>query len=165
MKTVAIVQARLGSTRFPKKVMKRIGSRSLIELLLTRLSRSSHVDKLIVATTDQSVDDELAEHVHSLHFDVYRGSETDVLDRFFQAAKKEKPDTVVRITGDCPVIDPAIVDAVIKTHANNAADYTSNISPPTFPDGLDTEVFTFAALQRAHREQLNSTSASTSPLT
>ena len=152
MKTVAIVQARLGSTRFPKKVMKRIGSRSLIELLLTRLSRSSHVDKIIVATTDQPVDDELAEHVRSLRFDVHRGSESDVLDRFLQAAKNEKADTVVRITGDCPLIEPAVVDAVIETHTSKAADYTSNISPPTFPDGLDTEVFTFAALKRAHSE-------------
>lgn len=148
MTVVAIVQARMGSSRFPKKVMRPIQGRPMIELLLERLSRSTRIDQLILATSDQAQDDQLASHVESLGYLVSRGSEKDVLDRYWQTAKLISPDSVVRITGDCPLIDPEVVDAVIQK-LQPGVDYATNTSPPTFPDGLDTEVFTFSALEKA----------------
>ena len=153
MKTLAIVQARMGSSRFPGKVLRALpGGRTLIGFLLARLARSTAVDRIVVATTDQTIDDPLAEHVRSLGHEVFRGSEHDVLDRYYQAARSLAPEVVVRITGDCPLVDPDLVTQVIAARAAHGADYASNINPPTYPDGLDIEVFTFAALERAWRE-------------
>lgn len=152
MKTLAIVQARLGSTRFPNKVLRPILERPLIELLLQRLAQSQRIDQILLATSDDPRNDPLAVTVELLGYPVYRGSEDDVLDRFYQAAKPHQPDTVVRITGDCPLIDPQLVDAVIAAFEDRGVDYLANTSPPTYPDGLDTEVFTFAALERASLE-------------
>ncbi len=149
-KTLAIVQARMGSTRFPGKVTKELpGGRTMIAFLLERLARSSAIDKVIVATTDRPVDDALASHVTSLGYEVFRGSEADVLDRYYQAARPHHPDVVVRVTGDCPFIDPALVGDVVAVLRTQSADYASNVSPPTYPDGLDVEAFTFGALEQA----------------
>ena len=148
MKVVAIVQARMGSTRFPKKVMRLIQGRPMIDLLLERLSQCTRIDSIVLATSDQSSDDELASHVQGLGYHVTRGSERDVLARYWQAARSLRPGVIVRITGDCPLIDPQVVDAVIE-QLQPGVDYVANTSPPTFPDGLDTEVFTFEALERA----------------
>lgn len=152
MKTLAIVQARLGSTRFPNKVLRPILGRPMIELLLQRLAQSKRIDQILLATSDDPRNDPLAAQVDRLGYPVYRGSEDDVLDRYYQAAKPYQPEAVVRITGDCPLIDPQLVDAVIAAFQTSGADYLSNTSPPTYPDGLDTEVFTFAALESARRE-------------
>lgn len=152
MKNLAIVQARLGSTRFPNKVLRPILGRPMIELLLQRLAQSKRIDQILLATSDDSRNDPLAALVERLGYPVYRGSEDDVLDRYYQAAKLYQPEAVVRITGDCPLIDPQLVDAVIAAFQASGADYLSNTSPPTYPDGLDTAVFTFTALERAHRE-------------
>jgi glutamate-1-semialdehyde 2,1-aminomutase len=152
MKTVAIVQARMGSTRLPNKVMKPISGVPIIELLLARLARATEVDEIIVATSEDARNQPLADHVLSLGYRCYRGSENDVLDRYLQAAKVAGADVVVRITGDCPLIDPSLVDEAICRFKASGVDYLSNISPPSYPDGLDTEVFTFAALERAARE-------------
>lgn len=152
MKVVAIVQARLGSTRLPRKVLKPLGAHSLIGVLLQRLSRSKGIDQVIVATSATLLNDPLDEEVRSLGFDCFRGDENDVLDRYFQAATAAGADVVVRITGDCPLIDPRLVDEVLCHFQATKADYTSNTAPPTFPDGLDTEVFTYAALARAAKE-------------
>lgn len=152
MKTVAIVQARMGSTRLPNKVMRPICGLPMIDLLLKRLSLSKHIDHIVLATPDDPRNDPLAQHVGSLGYAVFRGSENDVLDRYYHAAQAAKADVVVRITGDCPLIDPEVVDAVIGKFADSGADYGSNIQPPTYPDGLDVEVFTFRSLEAAWRQ-------------
>jgi glutamate-1-semialdehyde 2,1-aminomutase len=152
MKTVAIVQARMGSTRLPNKVMKQISGVPMIELLLARLARATEVDEIAVATSEDIRNQPLAAHVAALGYRCYRGSENDVLDRYWQAAKAAAADVVVRITGDCPLIDPSLVDEAIRRFKAASVDYHSNTSPPSYPDGLDIEVFTFAALERAARE-------------
>jgi glutamate-1-semialdehyde 2,1-aminomutase len=151
MKTIAIVQARMGSTRFPNKVMHPICGVPMIELLLHRLSQAKRVDEIILATSEDPRNSALIAHVKQLGYPVYQGSEDDVLERYYQAAKAYQPDCVVRITGDCPLIDPEIVDAIVSLFESQSIDYLSNTSPPTFPDGLDTEVFTFKSLQKARK--------------
>lgn len=152
MKVVAIVQARMGSTRLPNKVMKRIGSTPMIELLLTRLARAAEIDQIILATSDDPRNEPLVEHVAGLGYTCHRGSESDVLERYLGAARNAQADVVVRITGDCPLIDPALVDEAVRRFKAKNVDYLSNTSPASFPDGLDTEVFSVAALERAARE-------------
>jgi glutamate-1-semialdehyde 2,1-aminomutase len=149
MTTVAIVQARMGSTRLPDKVMKPVHGTPLIELLLNRLKRARELDSIVLATSEEPRNAPLAEHVRGLGYTVYRGSEKDVLDRYYQAAKLAGAEVVVRITGDCPLVDPELVDSVIAQFRAAGVDYASNVDPPTYPDGLDIEVFTFAALQEA----------------
>ncbi|HEU0118230.1 MAG TPA: aminotransferase class III-fold pyridoxal phosphate-dependent enzyme, partial [Alphaproteobacteria bacterium] len=152
MKTVAILQARMGSSRLPGKVLKTVAGKPMIELLLGRLSRAKQVDKIVVATTDQSKDKPLIELLAKSGYASFAGSESDVLDRYYQAARKEGADIVIRVTGDCPLIDPNLVDDVVKRFKAANVDYVSNIEPPTYPDGLDIEVFTFAALEKAWKE-------------
>lgn len=149
MKIVAIVQARMGSTRLPNKVMKPIGGVPMIELLLSRLSKSKEVNQIIVATSIDERNKPLVEHVRKLGYTCEQGSENDVLDRFVQAARAQQADVVVRITGDCPLVDPALVDEVIRRCKDADVDYFSNISPPTYPDGLDIEVCSFKALEQS----------------
>ncbi len=152
MKIVAIVQARMGSTRLPNKVMKLIGETPMIELLLNRLSYSEQVDEILVATSQSENNNALVKHVLNIGYGCFCGDEDDVLGRYFQAAKEAQADVIVRVTGDCPLVDPALVDKAIMEFKKVGADYLSNISPPTYPDGLDIEVFTFAALQRSAQE-------------
>ena len=152
MKIVAIVQARTGSSRFPGKVMQPILGTPMIALLLERLGRATRLSEIVVATTSGGRDDALAAFVSGLGYRVCRGSEGDVLDRFHQAAAETNAAVVVRITGDCPLIEPTVVDTVIDKFVEGALDYVSNIAPPTFPDGLDVEVFSRDALDRAWRE-------------
>ncbi len=152
MKVVAIVQARVGSTRLPNKVMKPIAGLPMIELLLARLRRSVEVDEVVVATSEDPRNRPLVEHVQRLGYRCVIGSEGDVLDRYLKAARAAAADVVVRITGDCPLIDPELVDDVIRRFKAEDVDYLSNTSPPSYPDGLDTEVFTYAALERAASE-------------
>jgi glutamate-1-semialdehyde 2,1-aminomutase len=152
MKIVAIVQARMGSKRFPNKVMQPINDIPMIRLLLERLSGSRRIDEIRLATSESPENDRLAQYVTELGHPVHRGSENDVLDRFVECAKAAHADVVVRITGDCPLIDPALVDRVIESFISNDVDYASNTNPPTFPDGLDIEVFTYAALSQAAQE-------------
>lgn len=154
MRTVAIVQARTGSTRFPNKVMSLVTGVPLIELLLWRLSHAKSLTQIVVATSLDPHNDELVRHVERLGYQVFRGSEDDVLDRYYQAATTFAADVIVRITGDCPLIDPTIVDEVVGLFAESGVDYAGNTSPPTFPDGLDTEVFTMNSLAIAHAEAI-----------
>ena len=151
MKTLAIVQARMGSIRLPNKVMLPINGVPMIELLLHRLSLAKLIDHILVATSTASGDKQLAAHVRRLGYEVFEGSENNVLDRFYKAALPHRPNTVVRITGDCPLVDPELVDAIIASFAPRNVDYLCNINPPTYPDGLDTEVFTYSALEQAAR--------------
>lgn len=152
MRIVAIVQARMGSTRFPNKVMRPIVGVPMIQLLLERLSRARRVDQIVLATSLDARNQPLIEHAQKLGYVAYAGSENDVLDRYYQAAAQQTPDVVVRITGDCPLIDPELVDAVIENFQQGGADYVSNTLHPTYPDGLDVEVFSFTSLDRAWRE-------------
>ena len=142
----------MGSTRFPNKVMRPINGVPMIEMLLRRLAGAKRIDLIILATSDDPRNQPLADHVRSLGYEVFQGSENDVLDRYYQAAKPHQPDTVVRITGDCPLIDPDLVDQVIAAHEAQGVDYLSNVLPPTYPDGLDTEVFSFRALEQAAQQ-------------
>ena len=152
MKIVAVVQARMGSTRLPNKVMKPIGDKSMIQILLSRLSKSRQVNQILVATSVDPRNDVLSEHVESLGFHCFRGSETDVLRRYIDAGKSVDADIVVRITGDCPLVDPALVDQVIEKYLKGSSLYSSNIDPPTFPDGLDIEVIDFFTLEKSGLE-------------
>jgi glutamate-1-semialdehyde 2,1-aminomutase len=156
MKVVAIVQARMGSTRLPNKVMKVIGGRPMIALLLSRLSMAKQISEVVVATSTDSKNLPLANAVRDLGFCCFQGSEDDVLDRYYQAAKQSRADVIVRITGDCPLVDPTLVDEMIMGYRSNNVDYFSNINPPTYPDGLDIEVFSIGALERAASEATSS---------
>ncbi|MBO6577037.1 MAG: aminotransferase class III-fold pyridoxal phosphate-dependent enzyme [Rhodothermales bacterium] len=148
-RVLAFVQARTGSSRFPGKVLEDIEGWPLIGWVLNRLAMASSLESVTLVTSKESTDDELCGVVESLGFPVFRGSELDVLDRYYRAALETSAETVVRITGDCPLIDPKIVDSVVGLHLKSGADYSCNIAPPTFPDGLDTEVFSFSALKVA----------------
>ena len=144
---IAIVQARMGSTRFPNKVMSKINNYTLIEVLLKRLSKSKLINEIVLSTTDLESDDILQAHVEKIGFKVFRGDSENVLKRYYDTALKFNANVVVRITGDCPLIDSTIVDNVINLYLNNKVDYAANTFPPTFPDGLDVSVFSFKALE------------------
>lgn len=152
MKVVAIVQARLGSVRLPKKVLKPITGKPMIELLLKRLSKSKELSDIVVATSNRTENDELESLIETLDFKCTRGSEHDVLSRFYESAKSCQADVVVRITGDCPLVDPELVDKCVREYIKNDIDYFSNIDPVTYPDGLDIEVFSFECLKRAYQD-------------
>tara|TARA_E500000318_G_scaffold111120_1_gene128575 strand:+ start:8780 stop:10807 length:2028 start_codon:yes stop_codon:yes gene_type:complete len=156
MKIVAIVQARMGSTRLPNKVMKSIVGRPMIDLLLARLACSDELDQIVVATSVDERNQPLFEFVRSLGYHCEQGSENDVLARYIEAAKTHQADVVVRITGDCPLVDPALVDECVRRFRAANVDYFSNIAPPTYPDGLDIEVMTLSALERAMEESKTS---------
>ncbi|SEW03474.1 cytidylyltransferase domain-containing protein [Chitinophaga arvensicola] len=152
MKIIAVTQARIGSTRLPGKVLKTIGDVSLLQIHLERVLRSKLINKLIVATTHESGVEEICRIAHNLNADTYCGDTNNVLDRFYQSVKDIKPDYVVRVTSDCPLIDPEIVDDVIHFATVNKLDYASNTLLATYPDGMDVEVFTFKALEKAWLE-------------
>lgn len=149
MKIVAIVQARMGSTRLPGKVMRTINGVPMIELLLNRLSRANTVHQVVVATSCSEQNNQLVQHVRELGYECYCGSEENVLLRYIRAAERCNADVVVRITGDCPLTDPSLVDLVVTEFLNAKVDYACNNHPPTYPDGLDIEVMTTEALQRS----------------
>lgn len=142
----------MGSSRLPGKVLRKVGDHVLIDLLLSRLSRSDTIDEIVLATTDQPGDDKLAAHVEALGYRVVRGSENDVLSRFAKAVKITSATTVVRVTGDCPLVMPALIDRLVRHYTAAQVDYLSNTNPPSWPDGLDIEVFAADALLRAQAE-------------
>lgn len=141
----------MGSSRLPGKVMKKVHNYVLIELLLKRLSRSQYLNQIIVATTDDPEDDSFASYLSENRVVLYRGSSEDVLRRFYDCATEAKADIVVRITGDCPLVDARVVDAIILKFLDNKVDYVSNTLVPTFPDGLDVEVFSYQSLKYANQ--------------
>lgn len=149
MKTIAIVQARMGSTRFPNKVLRPICGIPMIGLLLSRLSKATRIDQIVLATSKDIRNEPLVHYVCELGYFVYQGSENDVLDRYYQVAKITGAETIVRITGDCPLIDPQLVDEVVDILHQKELDYASNTIMPTYPDGLDVEAFTFRAMEKA----------------
>lgn len=148
-KTILITQARYGSTRLPGKVLKEINGKSLLQIHLERLKKCKSVSEIIVATTTNSEDQVIYDNAIEWGFTSSRGSESDVLDRFYQAVKDKNADWIVRVTSDCPLIDPVLVDNVIDFVQLNNKDYGANIIIENFPDGQDIEVFKFSALEKA----------------
>jgi spore coat polysaccharide biosynthesis protein SpsF len=152
---VAIIQARMGSSRLPGKVLKEVGGRPLLSYQLERVLKSKFIDKVVVATSTLEKDNALADFCEENQVACFRGSEDDVLSRYYDCAKMYSADTVVRLTGDCPLSDPAIIDAVIQKFLNDKVDYCANTVPiesATFPDGTDVEVFGMEALTKAFQE-------------
>jgi spore coat polysaccharide biosynthesis protein SpsF (cytidylyltransferase family) len=149
---LAVIQARMGSTRLPSKVLMKLGDKTILEHVVSRVRESKFINEVIVATTIANQDLQIIEFCASKQIRVFVGSEQDVLDRYYQASRLLKPMNVIRITSDCPMIDPEIIDLIGQRHINEKADYTSNTIEETFPDGLDAEVFKFDALEQAWRE-------------
>jgi len=157
MKIIAITQARCGSTRLPNKVLKEIKGETLLGIHLNRILKSKKIDQLLVATTTDAADDAIEKVADDMGLPFYRGSVNNVLDRYYQAAKKHNPDWVVRLTSDCPLIDASLIDKIIDKAIELDVDYCSNTLDPTYPDGMDTEVFKYSALEKAwHEAGLNS---------
>lgn len=148
----AIIQARMGSTRLPGKVMMDLHGHPVIEHVVTRLNRSSLIDKIIIATSFDSNNQPIIDFCKENEIDYFVGSEDDVLDRYYQTAidnNVDDEDILIRITSDCPLIDPFVVDKIIQEHISNKNDYTTNVIECTYPDGLDCEVFNFNVLKNA----------------
>ena len=151
----AIIQARLSSTRLPGKVLLEINGRPMLSYMLERVTAAQSLDRVMVATSVEHSDDPIAGLCKREEIPCYRGSFDDVLDRYYQAALQMKCDVIVRLTGDCPLIDPRVIDTVVNAYRAGKYDYVANTVPPddaTFPDGTDIEVFSFGALERAWRE-------------
>ena len=151
VKIFAILQARMGSTRLPGKALLPIfQGRGALELMLLRLRGCRKLFGLAVATTTETMDDPLEALCRQQGVPCFRGQVDDVLDRYYQAARScGTPEVLVRLTGDCPLHDPEVVDRVIARFLEGGVDYASNVDPPSYPDGLDTEVFSFVTLERA----------------
>ena len=152
MKTLLITQARIGSSRLPSKVLLRIGDRSLLDIHLSRIMRAKKVDKIVVATTTEEGSKKICEIAQKRGADCYQGSLNDVLDRFYQAAIPHQPDWVVRVTSDCPILDPEVIDMVVQKAIEGNYDYSANTLVEDFPDGQDVEVFKMSALEKAWKE-------------
>lgn len=153
----AIIQARTGSTRLPNKILIDIAGKPLLEHVIERVRLSRLIDKMIIATTTKERDQVILEMAQSWGIESYAGSEEDVLDRFYQAAKIYGAETIVRITPDDPFKDPEVIDTVISYYLKHKdeIDYVSNTIKPTYPEGLDVEVFSFEALEKAWKEAKN----------
>ena len=152
MKIVGITQARTGSTRFPKKLLETIDGRSLLEIHIEKLKQSTMLNTIIIATTNKIEDDEVVQIAKDMKIKYFRGSENDVLDRYYKAATEVRPFGIARFTADCPLIDPVLIDEIIENFLDKKLDYYSNILEETYPDGQDIEVFTFTAIERAWKE-------------
>ena len=156
VKVVCIIQARMDSSRLPGKVLKDICGYPMLHWVVSRVAEAKLVDELIVATTLDNSDDPIAEWCSEHSIKCSRGDAFDVLDRYYQTARNYRADVVVRLTGDCPLIDPALMDEVITVFFNKGVDFAANRLPPpykrTYPIGLDIEVASFSALEKAWRQ-------------
>ncbi|WP_120495672.1 aminotransferase class III-fold pyridoxal phosphate-dependent enzyme [Kiloniella sp. EL199] len=153
MKTVAIIQARMGSSRLPGKVLREItNGQSVLAYMVARMKKAQKLGQICVATSEEVADQAIVEACKALEIPVFCGSETDVLDRFYKAAKTLEATTLVRLTADCPAIDPDLIDQAVSNFETGAYDYYSNALLRTYPDGLDVEVFSFKALEEAHEK-------------
>ena len=154
MRKLIIVQARMGSSRLPGKVLKEVCGKTLLEHLIIRLRRVLQADHIVIATTIKEQDSQIVDLCIKLNVPFYRGPEDDVLSRYYEAALKDRADLVIRVTSDCPLIDPCIIDSVVSFYINNQdkVDYVSNCLNRTYPRGMDVEVFSFSILKEAHEE-------------
>ena len=150
VKKVAIIQARIGSTRLPGKVLKPLAGKTVLEHIVDRVSCAELVDQVIVATTDNLADKDITSLCDKKGIDFFCGSELNVLERYYKAAKAYSAEVVVRVTSDDPLKDPQVIDKAIRIFLQNDYDYVSNTIEPTYPDGIDVEVFSFDALARAY---------------
>jgi len=153
-RVIVIIQARMGSTRLPGKSMLSLGRKTVIQSVVGRVRRARLVDQVIVAIPDTPDNDRLEQHLSELAIPCYRGSETDVLDRYYRCAREYLGDNVVRVTGDAPLMAPEVIDLVIKEHLQGECDYTSNGwgAGRTFPLGFDVRIMTAAVLERVQRQ-------------
>lgn len=151
-RVILIIQARMGATRLPGKVLKAVMGKPLLSYLVERLKRVKKVDQLVLATTTNPSDDVLMEFCVKEHLPFFRGSEENVLDRFLQTARIYKGEVIVRITADCPLIDPAIVDEAIDFFLNHPYDYVSDVLTRTYPRGMDVEVFSISSFEKVAKE-------------
>ena len=152
LKVTAVIQARMGSTRLPGKVLMDLGGQSVLSRVVQRLRCAKLLQQTVVATTVAQGDDAIAAECVRLRVPCFRGSEDDVLDRYYRTVRPWPSDAVVRITADCPLIDPEVVDQTIQVFLENGADYASNSIQETYPLGISVEVFTAGALEQAWRE-------------
>tara|TARA_B100000029_G_C17552974_1_gene950752 strand:- start:203 stop:1486 length:1284 start_codon:yes stop_codon:yes gene_type:complete len=152
MSVVAIIQARYDSKRFYGKILKKIKDKTILEIIVKRLKKSKLINKIVIATSNEKIDSKIIKLCEKNNYSYYLGSKNDVLNRYYNTAIEFKAKTIVRITGDCPLIDPDIVDKIINYYLNNNYDYVSNVLPPTFPDGLDAEVFSLKTLKKINQD-------------
>ena len=151
----AIIQARMGATRLPGKVLKKLGDHALLDFQISRVKEAKNIDTIVVATTVEDADDEIENFCNEKGILCFRGSENDVLSRYYECAKDNNFETIVRLTADCPLIDPVVIDKVVTLFFEEKVDYSSNTVPPEtsfWPDGSDVEVFSFEALKLAHTD-------------
>ncbi len=149
MRIVATIEARVASSRFPGKVLHKIVGVPMLGHLITRLEASETIDEIVVASTTNSEDDAIEDYCHSRGTAVFRGDEDDVMSRVLQAAASRSADVIVETTGDNPLLDPEIVDVLVETYLVNTADYVSNVVVPSYPDGMDVQVFSLDTLRRS----------------
>ena len=152
MQIITVVQARFSSTRLPGKVLLPILEKPILIRMIERVRKAKFVGQLVIATSINSDDDQIEKLCNEYNLECYRGSLTDLLDRHYQVGLKYNADAVVKIPSDCPLIDPSIIDKVIKNFTENNFDYVSNLHPATYPDGNDVEIFSFNALEKAWKE-------------
>jgi len=157
IKTIAITQARVGSTRLPRKVLLTLGRDTLLGVHLARLSQAKSIDQCIVATTNEKDSESIVKSAERIGVSTFQGSLNDVLDRFYKAALRHRPTHVVRVTSDCPLIDPELIDKVVQEAVAGGFDYFANTLVEDYPDGQDVEVFTFQALEKAWNEASTNT--------
>lgn len=160
MKTVAIIQARMGSTRLPGKILKKLKGKSVLQHVIERVEQASSIDEIVIATTMLKQDDIIVEETQKCGVKYFRGSEEDVLARYYLAARENNAEVVVRITSDCPLIDPFVTDEIVKFFKitkmyDIVSNASSDLSLRTYPRGLDTEVFSFNALEKAYNHANN----------
>ena len=151
MKILAITQARVGSSRLQKKILKKVNDISLLKIHLDRIKKSKNISKLVIATTNENESEKIVKIGEDAEVESYRGSLKNVLKRFYDISVVEKPDWIVRLTSDCPLIDPKLIDEIVAFAINNDFDYVSNTLKPSYPDGLDVEIFKSKVLNVAYK--------------
>lgn len=147
--TIVLIQARMGSTRLPGKVLKEVCNKSLLELMVERISIAKNIDNIAIITTEQSEDDVIVEMCKNNEWQYFRGSSHNLLDRHYKAALHFGADHVIKIPSDCPLVDPSVIDKVVNFYFTSQVDYASNLHPQSYPDGNDVEIMSVTTLERA----------------